>query len=294
MTDSLSGADAPGAAGATGVMVVGAEGRMGLEVRAALADEPSLRFVGALERPGHDAIGQSLSSLGGAQDGARDGEQSVVLHDDPKRALEGCGVAIDFSIPAATLANLRAAADAGVAYVTGTTGFDEAGKAEIARFAEGIPVLHAPNFSVSVNVLGHLAREAARLLGEGYDAELFELHHSQKRDAPSGTALFLAEAVAEGQGLATGQKKNLRDHLVLERAGETGERPRHAIGIQTLRGGDNPGEHTIYFIGRGERIELTHRAATRGHFAVGAVRAAAWLVGRKPGLYRIEQVLGLD
>ena len=303
MTDSLSGADAPGAAGAsrsgaqtpeaagaTGVMVVGAEGRMGLEVRAALADEPSLRFVGALERPGHDAIGQSLPSQGGAQDG----EQSVVLHDDPKRALEGCGVAIDFSIPAATLANLRAAADAGVAYVTGTTGFDEAGKAKIARFAERIPVLHAPNFSVSVNVLGHLAREAARLLGEGYDAELFELHHSQKRDAPSGTALFLAEAVAEGQSLATGQKKNLRDHLVLERAGETGERPKDAIGIQTLRGGDNPGEHTIYFIGRGERIELTHRAATRGHFAVGAVRAAAWLVGRKPGLYRIEQVLGLD
>ena len=260
-----------------GVMVVGAEGRMGLEVRAALEDEPSLRFAGALERPGHERIGQALGD-----------DPDLVLQDDPKRALVGCGVAIDFSVPAATLANLRAAADAGVAYVTGTTGFDEAGRAEIARLAEEIPVLHAPNFSVSVNVLGHLAREAARLLGDGYDAELFELHHGQKRDAPSGTALFLAEAVAEGQD------KSLDEHVVLERAGETGARPAGAIGIQTLRGGDNPGEHTIYFIGRGERVELTHRAATRGHFAVGAVRAAAWLAGRAPGLYRIEQVLGLD
>jgi 4-hydroxy-tetrahydrodipicolinate reductase len=259
----------------TGVMIVGAQGRMGLEVRAALEDEPSLHFAGALERSGHDDLGQTLS------DGVR-------LQDDPKAALEGCGVAIDFSIPTATIANLRAAADAGVAYVTGTTGFDEAGKREIAHFAERIPVLHAPNFSVSVNVLVHLAREAARLLGDGYDAELFELHHSQKRDAPSGTALFLAEAIAEGQG------RKLDDRLILERAGETGVRPAGTIGIQALRGGDNPGEHTIYFIGRGERLELTHRAATRGHFAVGAVRAATWIVGRKPGLYRIEQVLGLD
>ena len=260
---------------ATGVMVVGAEGRMGLEVREALASEPSLRFAGALERPGHERLGDTLAD-------------GVVLTDDPKRALDGCGVAIDFSIPASTLANLRAAAEAGVAYVTGTTGFDEAGRAELESFAERIPVLHAPNFSVSVNVLGHLAREAARLLGPGYDAELFELHHGQKRDAPSGTALFLGEAVAEGQG------KTLDEHVILERAGETGVRPEGAIGIQALRGGDNPGEHTIYFIGRGERVELTHRAATRGHFAVGAVRAAAWIVGRPPGLYRIEQVLGLD
>ena len=259
----------------TGVMIVGAEGRMGLEVRAALEGEPSLVFAGALEREGHERVGQTLA-------------EGVELVDDPKHALEGCGVAIDFSIPTATLENLRAAVDAGVAYVTGTTGFDDAGKAAIAQAAEQIPVLHAPNFSVSVNVLGHLAREAARLLGDGYDAELFELHHGQKRDAPSGTALFLAENVAAGQG------KQLEDHVVLERAGETGVRPEGAIGIQTLRGGDNPGEHTVYFIGGGERVELTHRAATRGHFARGAVRAAAWLVGKEPGLYRIEQVLGLD
>lgn len=261
--------------GMTGVMVVGAQGRMGLEVRAALGGEPTLELAGALERAGHPEIGKTLS-------------EGVILQDDPKRALDGCQVAIDFSIPSATLSNLRAAADAGVAYVTGTTGFDSAQQSELESFAQRIPVLHAPNFSVSVNVLGYLAREAARLLGEGYDAELFELHHGQKRDAPSGTALFLGEAVATGQG------KTLSEHLVLERAGETGERPAGTIGIQTLRGGDNPGEHTIYFIGKGERIELTHRAATRGHFAVGAVRAAAWLAERPAGLYRIEQVLGLD
>ncbi len=258
-----------------GVMVVGAQGRMGLEVRAALEEAPRLVMAGALERPGHDDIGKTLPG-------------GVVLQDDPKAALEGCRVVIDFSIPQATLANLRAAADAGVAYVTGTTGFDEAGKREIARFAETIPVLHAPNFSVSVNVLAHLAREAARILGDGHDAEIFELHHGQKRDAPSGTALFLGEAIARGRGQA------LADQLVLERAGEIGPRPPGAIGIQTLRGGDNPGEHTIYFLGQGERLELTHRAATRGHFAAGAVRAAAWILDQSAGLYRIEQVLGLD
>ncbi len=266
---------APSETTSIGVMVVGAQGRMGLEVRAALEHEPTLRFAGALERAGHSEIGQKLPG-------------GVRLEDDPKAALEGCGVVIDFSIPTATLANLRAAADAGVAYVTGTTGFDEAGKRELAHFAEQIPVLHAPNFSVAVYVLGHLAREAARLLGHDYDAEIFELHHGQKRDAPSGTALFLGEAVA------TGQERALDENVVLERSGDTGPRPADAIGIQALRGGDNPGEHTIYFLGRGERLELSHRAATRGHFASGAVRAAAWLVGRDPGLYRIGQVLGLD
>ena len=267
--------DRTGQANRAGVMVVGAQGRMGREVRTALADEPTLVLAGALERPGHPDVGTKI-------------EEGIALRDDPKRALEGCRVAIDFSRPEATLANLAVAAESHVAYVTGTTGFDEAGRRALAAFADRIPVLHAPNFSVAVHVLGHLARQAARLLGPSYDAELFELHHGQKRDAPSGTALFLAEAVADGQG------QRLEDHVVLERAGETGARPAGAIGIQTLRGGDNPGEHTIYFLGRGERIELVHRAATRGHFAVGAVRATAWLVGREPGLYRFEQVLGLD
>jgi 4-hydroxy-tetrahydrodipicolinate reductase len=136
-------------------------------------------------------------------------------------------------------------------------------------------------------VLFWIAREAARRLGPGFDAEISELHHALKRDAPSGTALRLAEAVAEGRGV------KLQPHLVLERAGDTGPRPPGTIAIQALRGGDNPGEHTLLLLGRGERLELTHRAATREHFAHGAVRAAAWLAGRPPGLHRFESVLGL-
>ncbi len=149
-------------------------------------------------------------------------------------------------------------------------------------------MIHAPNFSLAVNVLAWLTREAARRLGPGFDAEIVELHHSAKRDAPSGTALRLGRAIAEGRG------EKLEERLVLERAGEIGARPEGAIGIQTLRGGDNPGEHSVYFVGRGERLELAHRSATRDHFARGAVRAAAWLAGRPPGLYPLEQILGLE
>ena len=257
------------------VAVVGALGRMGRHVREAVAAHPDLRVAGALEAPGHPELGSKL-------------EGGVTLTDDPATALAGCDAVIDFSVPASTLANLAVAVETGVAYVTGTTGFDAAGKARVAEAAARIPVVHAANFSRSVSVLAWLAREAAAKLGDGFDAELFELHHAAKRDAPSGTALRLAEAVAEGQGV------KLEDHLVLERAGETGARPEGAIGIQTLRGGDNPGEHTVLFIGRGERIELSHRAATREHFAMGAASCAAWLVGRPAGLYPVDQALGLS
>ena len=187
-----------------------------------------------------------------------------------------------------TLANLSDACDAGIAYVTGTTGFTESELAEIAEAAKVIPVIHAPNFSVAVHVLTWAVREAAAKLGEGYDAEIVELHHSLKRDAPSGTALHLAAAVASGQGV------DLQKNKVLERAGDTGARPEHAIGIQTLRGGDNTGEHTVMFIGRGERLEFIHRSSTRAHFAAGAARAASWLVDKPAGLYPIEQVFGLE
>jgi 4-hydroxy-tetrahydrodipicolinate reductase len=247
---------------------------MGVAVRAALEGEESLELGAALEAPGHPGVGTTI-------------DHGVTVVDDVKAALASCDVAIDFSVPRATLANLRAAADVGVAYVTGTTGFSDDEKAEIAALAERIPVIHAPNFSVAVNVLAWLTREAARKLGPGFDAEIVEIHHVAKRDAPSGTALRLGEAVAEGRG------QKLADHLVLERAGEIGARPEDAIGIQTLRGGDNPGEHTVLFVGKGERIELIHRSFTRDHFARGAVRAAAWLVGKPAGLHTLEDVLGL-
>jgi 4-hydroxy-tetrahydrodipicolinate reductase len=256
------------------VVVAGALGRMGLHVREALREEPSLSLFAALEAPGHPGIGTDLG------DGIR-------VSDDPKQALSGCDVAIDFSVPAATLALARAAADAGVALVTGTTGLSAPEREELALLARRIPVLAAPNFSIAVNVLFWLAREAARRLGPGYDAEIVELHHAAKRDAPSGTALRLAEMVAEGRGI------ELAPHLVLERAGESGPRPGGAIAVQAVRGGDNPGEHTLLLLGRGERLELVHRAQTREHFARGAVRAAAWLAGRPPGLHRFESVLGL-
>ncbi|MCZ6781704.1 MAG: 4-hydroxy-tetrahydrodipicolinate reductase [Proteobacteria bacterium] len=257
------------------VLVVGALGRMGECVRAAVADHPELVLSAALEAPGHPELGGEI-------------EDGVPVRDDPKAALGACQVAIDFSVPTATLAVLRAAADAGVAYVTGTTGLSADEKSELAALAGRIPVIHAPNFSLSVNVLAWLTREAARRLGTDFDAELFEIHHAAKRDAPSGTALRLAEAVAAGRGPTP------EDHRVRERAGATGPRKPGAIGIQTLRGGDSPGEHTVMFVGQGERLELAHRAHTRDHFARGAARAAVWLVGREPGLYPIEQVLGLD
>jgi len=257
------------------LLVVGACGRMGERVRAALAGEPSLRLAAALEAPGHPQLGRELAP-------------GVTLRDDVKAALAACDVAIDFSHPSVSLAVLRAAAEAGVAYVMGTTGLSGDERAELAQAGRRIPVLHAPNFSVSVNVLVWLVREAARRLGPGYDAEILELHHAQKRDAPSGTALRLAEAIAEGRG------HPLEGHLVLERAGETGVRPPGAIGIQALRAGDAAGDHSVLFAGEGERLELSHRSQTRDHFARGAVRAAAWLAGRPPGLYRIEQALGLD
>ncbi len=257
------------------VLVVGALGRMGARVRAALGDAPQLELAAALEAPGHPDIGRSL-------------ERGVVVSDDPKAALAGCEVAIDFTTPAATLQVMRAAAEGGVAYVCGTTGFSDAERAQIAELATRIPIVCAPNFSLAVNVLAWLTREAARRLGDGYDAELVELHHAAKRDAPSGTALKLAEAIAAARA------QELADHLVLERAGAIGERPDGAIGIQTLRAGDVAGEHTVMFVGPGERLELSHRAATRDHFARGALRAAAWLVGREPGLYPVERVFGLD
>ena len=259
---------------ATRVCVVGALGRMGERVRAALENEPALRLGAALEAPGHPRLGEPLA-------------EGVRLHDDPKAALEGCDVVVDFSIPASTLRVIDAAAARGVPCVVGTTGFSRPERDRIAEVGKQLAIVLAPNFSVAVCMLTHLAREAARGLGPSYDAEILELHHRLKRDAPSGTALRLAEAVADGRAGAT------QEGLVLTRSGEIGPRPPGVIGLQALRGGDNPGEHTVFFLGEGERLELAHRAATREHFARGALRAARWVLGQEPGLYAMEDVLGL-
>jgi 4-hydroxy-tetrahydrodipicolinate reductase len=247
---------------------------MGERVRAVLADAPDAELVGALEGRGHAALGRELAA-------------GVALTADPSQAFARAQAVIDFSVPAATLAALPAAAEQGVAYVCGTTGFTPAERQELAAFAKRVPLVLAPNFSLAVNVLAHLVGEAARLL-PGFDAEIVELHHAAKRDAPSGTALRLAGAIASARG------QDLEEALVLAREGETGARPARAIGVQALRGGDNPGEHTVLLVGRGERLELVHRAATRDHFASGALHAARWARGRPPGLYGMEDVLALD
>jgi 4-hydroxy-tetrahydrodipicolinate reductase len=257
------------------VLVVGALGRMGRSVRAALESERGLVLAAALEAKEHPEQGARL-------------EHSVVVGHDVAAAVAECDVAIDFTTPAVTLATARACADAGVAYVAGTTGLSRADADALDALGARIPIVRAANFSLAVNTLVWLVRAAAERLGPDFDAEIVELHHAAKRDAPSGTALRLAEAIAEGRASSTAEK------LVLERAGETGARNQGAIGVQALRGGDNTGEHTVMFVGRGERLELVHRSSTRDHFAAGAVRAAAWLAGRAPGAYRVEQIFGLE
>ncbi len=255
------------------VLVSGALGRMGVRVRAALEGHERLRLGAALEAPGHPELGRVL-------------ENEVVLGDDPAAALRDCAAAIDFSTPGASLALVRAAAEAGTPCAVGSTGFDAAERDALAKCAREIPIVLAANFSVAVNVLFRLVREAAQLLGEGFDAEIVELHHSAKLDAPSGTALRLAETVAEGRGQDAGA------HTAIGRSGADARRRAGEIGVQALRGGDNPGEHSVLFIGSGERLEIAHRAATRDHFARGALRAAEWALAQKPGLYDMEQVLG--
>ncbi len=256
------------------VCVVGALGRMGEHVRAAVRQDPGTELASLLEGPGHPGVGES--------------HDGCTVTDDAAAAFSAAEVAIDFSIPAATLANLPVAAEAGIAYATGTTGFSAEQKLELERIAARIPLLQAANFSIAVNVLNHLAGRAAELLGDAFDPEIVELHHGQKRDAPSGTALWLGETVAAARATT------LEKSGTLSREGDVGARPHGEIGIQTLRGGDNPGEHTVMFVGRGERIELIHRSATREHFASGSVRAARWLVGQPAGLYGMADVLGLS
>jgi 4-hydroxy-tetrahydrodipicolinate reductase len=270
---------------------------MGERLVALLAEHGELALAAALERPGHPALGRELAP-------------GVRLGENLDAALASAEVAIVFANPAGSLELVRRAALKSVPCVVGTTGFRPEEKKELEALAARIPIVLAANFSVAVNVLFHLAREASRRLGPGYDAEIVELHHAAKVDAPSGTALRLAEAIAEGRiaarseagriaarsdggGASEDGGRTANHELVLAREGATGPRARGSVGVMALRGGDNPGEHTAYFIGRGERLELVHRSATRDHFAAGALRAAAWLLDRRPGLYDMEQVLGL-
>jgi 4-hydroxy-tetrahydrodipicolinate reductase len=212
---------------------------------------------------------------------------STEMGDDVAAALGSADVIVDFSSPRATRGLLEAAAAASKPVVIGTTGHEPGEKAELLRLAAKVPCVWSGNFSVGVNLLFALTRRAARALGEGFDAEVLEMHHRLKVDAPSGTAARLLEIILEERGLD-------RAALRHGRQGITGERKRAEVGVHSLRGGDVIGDHTVYFAGPGERLELTHRASDRAVFAHGALRAAQWVAGRKPGVYDMQAVLGLE
>ena len=261
------------------VVVTGAAGRMGREIVRLVLSTPGLALHGAVERPG-PAVGQDAAALAGAP------AAGVAVVESLERALPGAGAVIDFTHFDASAAHAERCAAAGVPIVIGSTGFTPEAKARVAEAARRIPVVLSPNMSVGVNVLFELVRQAALVLGDAYDVEIVELHHKKKKDAPSGTAVRLAEVAVEALG------RDARQDLAFARHGMIGERPAREIGVQTVRGGDIVGEHTVYFCGDGERLELTHRATAREQFARGAVRAAAWVAGRAPGLYDMADVLG--
>ncbi len=248
-------------------------------VEAVLAAD-DLQLTGALEHAESPALGDDATAFLGRPSG-------VAITSDLRTGLADARVLIDFTRPDGTLAHLRACRELGVAAVVGTTGFSAAQQQEIAAHAEQLPIVHSPNMSVGVNVVFRLLAMAAAALQEGYDIEIIEAHHRHKVDAPSGTALKMGEIVAEALG------RDLRTCAVYGREGVTGERDPGTIGFATIRGGDIVGDHTVVFAGTGERIEITHRSASRSTYAEGALRAARFLDGRAPGLYGMQHVLGI-
>jgi len=263
------------------IVVAGAAGRMGNRIIACLAGEPDLRLVAALEAPGHAAIGRDAGDLAGI------GKAGVSVGADATAEITRDRVLIEFSVPEASLAHLRLVAHSGARAVIGTTGFTAAQRTEIGELAKQAAILMSPNMSVATNVAFKLLATMAKALGDEYDVEITEIHHRFKKDAPSGTALRMAEVVAEALG------RDLDQVAVYGRQGLPGERTRPEIGILSLRSGDVVGEHTVSFGTLGERLELVHRAHNRDTYARGALRAARFIAGRPPGLYSMADVLGL-
>ncbi len=263
------------------VAVTGAAGRMGRMLVAAVCSETDMKLSGATEAPGHPDLGRDAGTLAGV------GELGVILSKNPEEAFEDAQVIIDFTSPASTMVQLELCAGRKLPAVIGTTGLTDDDKRRAEELASSMPVVLAPNMSAGVNLLFHLVQEAARALGPGFDIEIVEAHHRMKKDAPSGTALRLGELAAEARGL------DIKSAARLSRDGMIGERPRDEIGIQTVRGGDIVGEHTVIYAGMGERIELTHRAHGRETFARGAVMAVRWVMDKSPGCYDMRDVLGI-
>lgn len=261
------------------IAVHGAAGRMGRNLIEACSKTPGLQLAAAIEHAQSPDLGRDAGSLAGLA------ECGVVLtsHID----CETFDVLVDFTRPAPSLAALAACKNAGRAVVIGTTGFSADEKRQIEATAVDIPIVMAPNYSVGVNLSLKLLELAARVLGDSVDVEIVEAHHRHKVDAPSGTALRMGEVVAAALG------RDLDTCAVYGREGHTGARERSTIGFATLRGGDVVGDHTVMFLGEGERIEVSHKASSRMTFAMGAMRAASWLHGRAAGLYDMSDVLDL-
>jgi len=263
------------------LIVAGAGGRMGRTLVKAIAETQGLALAGAVEGPGSPLLGKDAGELAGI------GANGIKVTADAAALIGGADGIVDFTIPAATLALAALAAKAGKVHVIGTTGCSAADDAKIAEAAKTAMVVKSGNMSLGVNLLAALTKRVAKTLDAACDIEVLEMHHNQKIDAPSGTALLLGQAAADGRGV------ELKTHEVMSRVGHTGARKAGDIGFATLRGGSVVGEHTVMFAGPAERIELTHRAADRMIFARGALHAALWAAKQKPGLYSMMDVLGL-
>jgi len=261
--------------------VAGAAGRMGRMLIQTIPDTLGVRLVGALESPASPELGHDSGRLLGLA------ENGVIVTADPLAALEDCDAVIDFSSPASTVALAALAAERGAAHIIGTTGLSPEDLEAIAAAAEKTVVVRSGNMSLGLNLLAVMVERAAEALGPAWDAEIVEMHHRMKVDAPSGTALLLGEAAARGRGIA------LAEHAVRGRDGFTGPRKAGDIGFAVLRGGTVVGDHSVIFAGAGERLELSHHAEDRGIFARGALAAALWTRGRPTGLYSMADVLGL-
>ncbi|MCL4765613.1 MAG: 4-hydroxy-tetrahydrodipicolinate reductase [Hyphomicrobiaceae bacterium] len=263
------------------IAVMGAAGRMGRELVRAAHATPGCTVVGGTERAGSLALEQDIGFLAGI------GSLGVKITDDPLELIARADAVLDFTTPKSSVEFAGLSANARIVHVLGTTGLSEQDDAAIAAAARHATIVKAGNMSLGVNLLVALTRKVAQALDEDFDIEILEMHHKHKVDAPSGTALMLGEAAAEGRGVSHEERS------VRVRDGHTGPRRRGDIGYATLRGGNVVGEHTVLFAGEGERIELTHRATDRGIFARGAVRAALWGRGKGPGLYSMMDVLGI-
>jgi 4-hydroxy-tetrahydrodipicolinate reductase len=265
----------------TRIAITGAAGRMGRNLIEACHATDGLEVTVALEHPDSSLLGSDAGELAGV------GTLGVSVGADISAVTDDFDVLIDFTRPAATLANLAACRAAGRRMVIGTTGFTDEERTQISAAADDVAVVFAPNMSVGVNLCLKLLDMAARVLGDEVDVEVIEAHHRHKVDAPSGTALRMGEVVADALG------RDLKDCAVYGREGHTGERDRRTIGFETIRAGDIVGDHSVLFAGTGERVEITHKASSRMTFASGAARAAAWLMDHEQGLFDMQDVLGL-